>query len=1408
LSGTGTSTVQANNNVGGLITFQNTGTPTVKLNAPGATDRLIVNDTTGGTATGFVDMTGSGTVRLNGSSPNEIGTWIMDNGVTAEYTGGTGSVWGNIENDLIFRGGRVHTVGNDSTMGAHRDIQVDPSGGSWTVDAGITTTFFGLTNGTGNFTFNGGGTFDMDGNAGNNTLTGTVTVDGATLNLGQPAGAVAINGPLVIGTTAGSTVIQNASNVITDTVPVTVGTNGTWTMNNNSETIGSLAGTGTGTVAMGSATLTTGGNNSSTAYSGDITGTGNVVKTGNGTWTLSSALSYTGTTAVNAGTLLMNGSLAGGAGLTTVNNGGTLAGTGTVQALIVNSGGTVSPGNPAGSVGTFHAASADFSSGGKLHIQVPSSASSDVLALTGLMTLGGSSVLELDLTGFNPIPGQRLGIITYGSATAGQKFGSYTPATFSSQTVNVAYDRTNKRVNIAIGQSATPVKLLTFTASADGTGVLLDWTCASELQNLGFHVARRKFDSAAAPNADAAQQAAEPKTIATGRVQAPIDDDGWERVNRLLIPGRLNEPSGSHYTYYDQPEPGTYEYRLVSVAPTSVGTIFEKFPHVTLGETPADVTPAGLQARMQALNDAWDVARADDFAVANAVASLQTRTLNLPWPTTQTALENLPTPVSAKSATPTETPVENVSVALASLASAPEAQALPMAPTSTPNMASPIAQLGAVAVAARTVSNHTPVDNALKIVYQPAGVLLVPNEQLNGYNPNNVMITRGGVQAGALGRSANGLLLYGPGYEDAYTNRDVFFLRKQMNQTQVLPPVPAASLKGTPVTSLQSRETTYFRDVFYNFGLRPEENNYPPWYSTKYLSDSADQTFTVNTPSCTGGTGKLVVKIWTFKIETVNVLAHSLQAKLNGTSLGTVNWNGADGYFQLTFPVPANVLAATATQEVELYVPPLVSGPQLSVVYEISVEYPRVLEGPGPVHVKPLTPSGNALYEVKGLASGDVYVVDARVPSAARLVPYQATADGGTFRVRFAGSLAHLGDGYLIVEKGRENTPECVKARTITYPARSLAYFATGPEKYGDAIQPLLKQRGAEGLKGQFVEQESLFDAFNYGRYGPQGIFQGVRYAAPKYLVLLGRTTYDYKNYEGHNTDPQCPTWIEPSKFFAQAACDEVYGDLLGRGYPQIAVGRYPFDTPADLTAAVQHTLNYESPLTSERTGLIVADRLDKDAGDFPSEGDALAAGVPWVSWSKSYLATPSNAGDVNAALIDAGSNGPGAKDILVFIGHGASTHFGTDTVLSTNDSASFTGNAIFMFATCNANYFIANTPVGGGLPTMVEQLLSQPQGGLAMSIGSTTWVESDPNSRFIADLFTAARKAGRWGDALMIAQQNAYTHAAQSKLADLRAGFLDQVHTMSLLGDPGLPITAHPVKAAPKSAPAASSDF
>ena len=141
---------------------------------------------------------------------------------------------------------------------------------------------------------------------------------------------------------------------------------------------------GAGSVQMNAANLTAGSDNSSTSFSGVLSGTGGFGKTGTGTLTLSGANTYTGTTTVSGGTLVLTGSVAGGA---TVESGGTLSGDGTVAGTVqVLAGGTLS----GAQADALTMGGLDLQAGANVDIALGLTTDGDVFTVNGDVTLNGT----------------------------------------------------------------------------------------------------------------------------------------------------------------------------------------------------------------------------------------------------------------------------------------------------------------------------------------------------------------------------------------------------------------------------------------------------------------------------------------------------------------------------------------------------------------------------------------------------------------------------------------------------------------------------------------------------------------------------------------------------------------------------------------------------------------------------------------------------------------------------------------------------------------------------------------------------------------------------------------------------------------------------------------------------------
>src|SRR5207244_2051409 len=151
-------------------------------------------------------------------------------------------------------------------------------------------------------------------------------------------------------------------------------------------------------------TITPGVGNTFT-YSGKLSNF-NTVQINTGTTSLSGDNSYTGTTTVS-GTLLAknSGGSATGTGLTTIQSGGTLGGSGIVGGVTVQSGGNITPRSGVATA-SLRTSAVTFASGAKFNVQLDGTTAGtqyDQIVATGNVALA-SATLNVVLT-FSPATG-------------------------------------------------------------------------------------------------------------------------------------------------------------------------------------------------------------------------------------------------------------------------------------------------------------------------------------------------------------------------------------------------------------------------------------------------------------------------------------------------------------------------------------------------------------------------------------------------------------------------------------------------------------------------------------------------------------------------------------------------------------------------------------------------------------------------------------------------------------------------------------------------------------------------------------------------------------------------------------------------------------------------------------------
>src|SRR3989440_269792 len=436
----------------GNIIVSNAGTIT------GSGFGLTLDGTSAASSIASIIGTGAGTVTKSGT-----GTWTVSGANT--YTGLTTISAGTLQlgaNNSVPSGSAVTATGTFDLAGFNDAIGSLSGGG--TVTNSSATNASTLTTGGDNTSTTFSGVI-QDGNqqvlltkagtgrmtlSGVNTYTGATAINGGVLsiaadnNLGAAPGS-ATPGQLAFG---GGTLQTTA----------------TFTLSSNR----GIAFNSTGTIDVASSTTLT--------YGGIAAGAGGLTKTSPGALTLAGNNTYTGTTTVSAGMLLVNGSQSGSA----VNvDGGTLGGTGTVGAITSTvSGGTVSTGSLDTSPGILNSGNLNLAAAGTRSFVVQPNGTTagsgyDQLNVTGTVNLTGAALTAT--VGFTPAVGNTFTIINNDSADAvtGTFAGLAQGATVTLSGVNFIISYTGGTGNdVVLSRVAT-----TFTW--DGGGADNNWTTAA-----------------------------------------------------------------------------------------------------------------------------------------------------------------------------------------------------------------------------------------------------------------------------------------------------------------------------------------------------------------------------------------------------------------------------------------------------------------------------------------------------------------------------------------------------------------------------------------------------------------------------------------------------------------------------------------------------------------------------------------------------------------------------------------------------------------------------------------------------------------------------------------------------------------------------------------------------------------
>lgn len=349
-----------------------------------------------------------------------------------------------------------------------------------------------------------------------------------------------------------------------------------------------------------------------------------------------------------------------------------------------------------------------------------------------------------------------------------------------------------------------------------------------------------------------------------------------------------------------------------------------------------------------------------------------------------------------------------------------------------------------------------------------------------------------------------------------------------------------------------------------------------------------------------------------------------------------------------------------------------------------------------------------------------------------------------------------------------------------------------------------------DGYKSVVVTTEQIYQEFASGNPDPTAIRDFVKMyydkgaaagSKPRFLLLFGNGTYDYKYRVANNTN-LVPTYQTVQSFdpLISHTSDDFFGLLDNNddvnfvapaGLLDIGIGRIPARNPAEATTMVNKIIHYHDTASMggwRNQAVFIAD--DKDGNLHLSDAESLHVAVnntnSRINQEKIYLdAYPLSSGSgggrypaVNEAIVNAVFNG---KLIVNYSGHGNYLRLAEEAVISATEVKRFNNpDKLPLFITASCDFAPYDDPSKQSLGSSL--LMDNANGAIALM--TTTRVVFAYSNRIMNDNYLRIAlkpsPSGQYltlGEAVMAAKNETYQSF----------GDVFNNRKFTLLGDPAM---------------------
>ena len=332
------------------------------------------------------------------------------------------------------------------------------------------------------------------------------------------------------------------------------------------------------------------------------------------------------------------------------------------------------------------------------------------------------------------------------------------------------------------------------------------------------------------------------------------------------------------------------------------------------------------------------------------------------------------------------------------------------------------------------------------------------------------------------------------------------------------------------------------------------------------------------------------------------------------------------------------------------------------------------------------------------------------------------------------------------------------------------------PAFLGADLEAYVAAKEREGWNVRVVDLLEVYGAMDLGMATPRALEDFLSLAAAElsysHVLLVGASSYDPRGLRGPSVSFLPSRYVYTDPVTQYTPCDGCLVDFDDDLYPDVAVGRWPVRSVAELRALISKTERWAS--WSSNSAMTVTDAASPFDPPFRAQAEKLSWVLGTLGWPTTAdvdLGAAATVAEGRAELLQEVNQG---QRLTLYSGHGTPTQWSYQGFLRYQDVESLTNvpaPTLVLPLACYTSY--AESPDANGL---AWQWLTAGEHGAAAVVGAATLSEFHHNEAVTLGLLrNFLGNDATLGDALMLAKR------------DLDPGYRTVIANISLLGDPTL---------------------